>query len=221
MFDKFEKLSLGFNELVRYLLTGVVTSIALFVVTNPKIYKVDAWLSKFPGIWKNVSVPIILVFLGYLVYHFYRGFIYQLGLLPLRGWIGKLSGIYIHRDFIRDTVQGQTGRKIPYLETESLYALWKATKFAKFYQEFGTSLTTSIHVLYCCNLVLLGATLFRLKQLWVPFLVLLVSFIAINFMDWHFEKLELLFFAQHKAKLEKEICALDKAGIWDHFPTSS
>jgi hypothetical protein len=227
MTDVFESLGIGFNEIARYMIAGVVTVVAVLFATGTGFSDVNKWILGHRWILETapaVSILIIPPIVGYLVYHLYRGFVYELCMLVGRDALHRRFRIYIHRDYIHDIVKETIGKDLSTLEVQQLYSLMRSSgPIAAFYEQYGSTLTTSIHILYYTDFLLFVGALFR----WVTLpdhsgacgllffiLVLCAVFVLMLFVDCHFEKIELLLYAQNKSELTNTILALNAAGAW-------
>lgn len=218
-----QKLSL--SEAVRYLLTGAVTLVAVLIAKGVGPGATIGWIEKHE--WSREAAPawlllIAILLAGYSIWHIYRAFWYELVILRVRGLLGRLFRYPTYREYIRQEVKAITGTAISDRDAANVYAYMKATAFSQFYKDFGSPLTTGIHVLYCSASLLLVATLFRFSDLW-PYSCILffVLFPIILAVDWNFEDLELLLYSGHKAELADAIRRLDAGGAWKKRPTNA
>jgi hypothetical protein len=196
----FEKLNL--NEIVRYFLSGIVTLFSIHIAADIPIDKTAEILSKSIGLiplGTAAAFTAVIALSGYFLFTFYRRFVYEFLILPFKGWLGGLLRVRTYRDFIRELV----GTQISSIEAERLYITIKSFELSAFYKDMGTGITVSFHSFYFSVILLFVSTLLRFPlYIWYN-VFFLGAFFVVMFMDWHFERLELLIFQYKREEISK------------------
>lgn len=201
-----EKLDLA--EIVRYLFSSIATGIAVCLAKGIRLPEITHWIAV--NSWATSTGPLtlfllILFFAGYLAFTIYRSLVYELGLLPLKHWVGKKLGVRSYRRYLSDLAEQLGDTAIGGIQAERVYAVVKFEDLKEFYRESGSRITTGIHFLLCCGLVILIATLFRLHDLWPATLACVAALALVFVADWHFEQLELLVFHSNEDKVRARV----------------
>jgi hypothetical protein len=152
----------------------------------------------------------LLVFLlvGYLLFTLYRGFVYEFVLLPLKDWVGKKLHKETYRAYLSDLSVQSGGQSLSGIEAERMYAVVKFENLTKFYGGAGEKITTGIHFLWYCRLVILIGSLFQLRSRWLVAVVCVFLMLSVFVVDWHFEKMELLLFQLHSGEIKRTMAKI-------------
>lgn len=212
MFDKLE-----LHHVVRYLFSGTMLVFGLLIANDVSWLDSAKWLST--NAWAREAGPttafLLVVFLaGFISFTIYRGFIYEYLILWLKGILGRLFGVYSYRDYLCDLLVEQGQRRPTKVQAESIYALLKVTRLKSFYQITASPITTGLHFLYFCTIILfLSAACHPIQHLYV-LLGVMLGFLLVVVMDWHFEALELLVFMDESEIVKAALSELIDKGLW-------
>lgn len=206
---------LTLNEIIRYVLSGVVITAAILITFSqslPETYTYAiSWLEthdKLINIFSTSASFIIIFLVGYFTFFIYRGLVYGIFIVWFKGIVYKRSWSY--RDLIKGIASRQCGKKISGIAAERIYGLAKLSSMLKVPVEKHEIAISGGHLLYFTSVYFFVFGVIRLMLFCDTLSVIMICAAAVLFaiellIDHEYEKMELLMFNEIIPDLERRI----------------